>query len=387
MIRGLFPLSADPIHFGHLDIIQQAADQCAELVVAVLDSDDKQGHYTFSQTDRVCLVERALKQIALACPVRVLSSKGLLADLFLREGCDKVFRGIRNQKDQEYEAGQMRLHDVVLPGFSSKVEYLSAKERYRHISSSCIKAMVMHGVDVSSMCPLFVKSKLERTLRDLYFIGVTGGMGVGKSWVCRKLAADLAMTANIEVCVVQIDEIMRHLYAESTPGAQRVRDNIKAWTGAEITVTNGTADLTALKAAIAAGLPEGTMQHLHNLTEPHVYRLLRESLAGRRGLVLLEWARLVEDGMAPLVNNDVLVVTSPNQAAQIASRGTNPEFAAQMLANQTPVGDLERWVRRRIEAKDCGSLMVYENASPELGDLPQKVLKLFPGLKLRDSYP
>lgn len=380
MIRGLLPLSADPVHFGHINIIQRAAAQCDELVVAVLNSDEKQGHYTFSLPDRLRLVERAIQQAQVMGSVRVLAHEGLLVDLFLKEGCQKVFRGIRDQKDQEYEGHQMRLHNVILPGFTDKVVYLPAESTFRHISSSAIKALVGHHADVSSMCPLFVKSKLERTLQDIYLLGVTGGMGVGKSWVCIQLVAEL-VSVGVPVCHINIDALLRQLYAEASPGARLVREGIKALTGATITVKNGVADLTDLKVAIAAGQSEHTLRALHTLTEPHVYRLLREAMAGEDGLILIEWARLVEDGMTRLVNNDAIIVTSPNQAAQIQGRGTDPALAQTLMANQMTTEERIKGLRDRYNRDDCGSVIVYDNiTTPALNGLAEKVGRLFPGL-------
>ncbi len=43
--RGLVPLSADPITFGHLDIIAHASAACDDVVVFIGNSDDKLGRY------------------------------------------------------------------------------------------------------------------------------------------------------------------------------------------------------------------------------------------------------------------------------------------------------------------------------------------------------
>ena len=59
--RGLFALSADPIHMGHLDIIRQASEQCETLVVYVTDNDEKQGSYLFSRNTRRRLIKGALQ--------------------------------------------------------------------------------------------------------------------------------------------------------------------------------------------------------------------------------------------------------------------------------------------------------------------------------------
>lgn len=380
MTRGLLPLSADPVHNGHLDIIRRARAECDELLVAVLDNDEKRGSYTFDLPERQRLVERAIQQTMGGVNVRVVASSGLLVDLFLREGCDIVFRGIRDRKDREYEEWQMTLHGVILSGFERKVRYLVADPQFQHVSSSALKALVMHDADVSSMCPLFVKSKLERTLRKLYLLGVTGPMGVGKSWVSHELALEVNRRG-VQAFHVNVDALLRQLYAEDSPGAQAVRDRIKFLLDVDIPISNGVADLSALKAAIKDQPDPEALMQVHAATEPHVYRLIRDALHGKRGLVLLEWARLAEDGMSRLVNHDAIIVTSPDQEANLTDRGADPDLVKALAANQWTAERKWEEIRRLGKEEGCGATLLHENQRGKpLGSLPDVIFRLFPGL-------
>ncbi|KKW33252.1 MAG: hypothetical protein UY76_C0006G0010, partial [Candidatus Uhrbacteria bacterium GW2011_GWA2_52_8d] len=42
-VRGLVPLSADPITYGHIDLIARAASQCHDLIVLITQNDGKRG--------------------------------------------------------------------------------------------------------------------------------------------------------------------------------------------------------------------------------------------------------------------------------------------------------------------------------------------------------
>lgn len=99
--RGLFSLSADPIHYGHVHIIRRAASQCGTLVVYVTDNDLKRGSYLFDITDRALMVERAIEIAAKEGVgfenIEIVAGNDLLVDVFLREGCDVVFRGVRDE--------------------------------------------------------------------------------------------------------------------------------------------------------------------------------------------------------------------------------------------------------------------------------------------------
>jgi cytidyltransferase-like protein len=59
--HGIYPLSADPIHFGHIDIIRKAADLCEHLSVAILENMEKDP--LFPTLDRVKMTEDATKDI------------------------------------------------------------------------------------------------------------------------------------------------------------------------------------------------------------------------------------------------------------------------------------------------------------------------------------
>ena len=308
MTTGLLPLSADPITFGHIDLITRAASRCDTLIVLIADNDAKRGRYTFTLTERVAMTRRALNTLK---NVEVHSSTGLLVDAFIQYGCERVFRGIRNETDQAYEAQQMAYHDLLLPGFSEHVEFLPARQELREISSSLVKALTTHHVDISPFVPLFVKAVLEERLLGRHLIGITGEMASGKSYVAGELATRLGATH------INFDQLIRDLYVEATPGAQKVRDTLATLLGPDVLMADGKeVDRDALKARLFdPHCPNETRSQIHALTTPHVLRLYRKALAQAKGLVIVEWAQLAEMNMSAMVSGNAIVVEATDRKA------------------------------------------------------------------------
>lgn len=352
--RGLVPLSADPVTRGHLDIITRASALCQELIVFIGHNDLKRGSYLFSLPERVQMLTRAVAHLD---HVRVQASGALLVDVFLREGCDVVFRGIRNEADQAYEATQMHYNDLILSGFSSHVVYLTAAPDLVDVSSSVVKAFVSHHVDVSRFVPLFVKARLEEELCGYQLIGITGGMASGKSYVAGELTKRLKGTH------LNFDELVRDLYVEDSSGAQHVRDQLADGFGDTVLSTDRKAvDREVLKAKLFdPDCPAQRREEASRLTEPHVMRLYRDRLAKTKGVVIVEWAQLAEMGLSHLVNHRVIVVDSPDRGELLRKRGIDAETFARVAAHQWSVDQKVAALEAAAQRVDFGSVVLYEN--------------------------
>ena len=95
---AIVPGSFDPMTLGHLDIIKRAADLYDRVIVAVMINDSKR--YTFSMEERTEIARLTCKDIE---NVEVISDAGLLADLAKRVGACAIVKGVRDEKDYEYE--------------------------------------------------------------------------------------------------------------------------------------------------------------------------------------------------------------------------------------------------------------------------------------------
>lgn len=355
--RGLYALSADPVHLGHLDIIRQASEMCETLVVYVTNNDVKLGSYLFSLNARRRLIKGALQ--GWLPNVEVVAGNEILTDMFLKQGCDVIIRGVRTAADTAYEKQQLAFHDLVLPGFASKAMLLQASPNLEHVSSTLVKAFALHHIDVSDMVPLGVKVALETTLHGQVFVGITGGMAMGKSYVAAEIQR-VIRSAHQPCTVVNFDVLVRQLYVEDSPGAQNLREDIDRMLPGVLDPDRKSVDLAKMKAEVAKADP-GVIRVLHRRTRPHIFRLFRDAVRGQKGLILVEWAQMVEDGMLPLVNNRVIVVDSPDRDAMLAKRGVSKEFFDRFAEQQWPTDKKVAAIEQEIALSGHGRLFQYTN--------------------------
>ncbi len=108
---AVYPGSFDPIHNGHLDIIERCRPLFDEVMVAVLHNEGKKP--LFSVEERVQIV-RELVDGRSDCRVECFS--GLLVDFMDRVGARAVVRGLRAVSDFEYEFQMALMNRRLNPG-------------------------------------------------------------------------------------------------------------------------------------------------------------------------------------------------------------------------------------------------------------------------------
>lgn len=153
---AVYPGSFDPIHNGHLDIIERCRPLFDEVVVAVLMNEGKQP--LFSVAERIEAIREMVDPA-----VRVESFSGLLVDFMDRVGARAVVRGLRAVSDFEYEF-QMALMNRRL---NPRVEtvFMMPKEDYTYLSSRLVKEVFALGGNLTGLVPEPVIAHLRQRLR------------------------------------------------------------------------------------------------------------------------------------------------------------------------------------------------------------------------------
>lgn len=158
----------------------------------------------------------------------------------------------------------------------------------------------------------------------MHRIGLTGGIGAGKSTVARLLAAHGAI-------VVDADALAREVVAPGTPGLQEVVDTF----GPTVMREDGSLDREAL-GRIVFNDPE-RRRVLEGITHPRIGQRTQElfALAGPDDVVVHDVPLLVELGMAPLYEA-VIVVEAPNDVrlTRLQGRGLPREQALERIRAQ-----------------------------------------------------
>ena len=371
--RGLVALSADPVTYGHIDLVRRAGDKCDEVVVLVANNDRKKGSYCFPIDKRTEMVERAVREASIG-NARIVGSSGLLVDVYLREGCDRLFRGVRNDKDLDFEKEQEDLNCQLLHALTGHVEYLPAAESLRLVSSTMVKALVELQCNVEKFVPLFVKQALEERLLRQYRITITGGISVGKSWVANELARRASSIPTKTATHINIDRLIRSLYREDSPGAEQVRSALVVHFGSILADNGRDVDRKALATRLfrAGSVAEEDRSFVTKLTLPHIERLYRSALAGAEGLVIVEWAQSAEMAMGSWTNNNVIVVDSDDRAKFAAERGISAERLAEMDKIQWSVDQKIQHFRSRCARENHGWTIRHQHAYHPVGDAPTK---------------
>ena len=142
--RVIVPGTFDPITFGHIDVIRRARRIFPSVIVAVAESQGKNGvGTTFMLDERV-----ALGNID---GVEVLPFTGLLVDFAREQGAGAVVKGLRAMTDFEYELQQADLNYRL----DSELEsiFVMSAPQYGYISSSVVRQIASLGSDVSTFVP------------------------------------------------------------------------------------------------------------------------------------------------------------------------------------------------------------------------------------------
>lgn len=159
-VRALFPGTFDPIHYGHIDIVQRAARLFDEIVVAVYDKPLKS--LVFLPEERLAMARQSFDSSG---KITVVGYSGLTVDFCHKIGAQVVVRGLRVFSDFEYEFRMALTNQRLAP----EIETVSliTREEHTFLSSTTVREIASLGGDVSSMVPPHVEAALRARFTEL----------------------------------------------------------------------------------------------------------------------------------------------------------------------------------------------------------------------------
>jgi len=191
----------------------------------------------------------------------------------------------------------------------------------------------------------------------MLLVGLTGGIGSGKSTVAR-------MLADRGASVLDADAFARDAIALGTPGFDRA----VALFGPEVVRADGDLDRGRIASEVFADAER--RRALEAIVHPEVRRLIAEGVAGHVGtshVVVLNSPLLIETGSDR--DCEVVVVVSARPETQIArsvARGMDEADARARLAVQLPLGD--KVERADVVLDNEGTLEALEEQVARLWD-------------------
>ena len=171
MKRVMFPGSFDPIHFGHMQVVDKALNLFDEVYIAVLVNVEKErtGNILLSINERVKIIKELYKDNP---RVKVIYSHRLNAtELYYKYKCDAIVRGIRSETDFASEERFCKMinelshnsieviHLITVGTYTSTLRYDPWA-----ISSSLIKKRIKDNKSIKGFCPDVVIRYLRRKI-------------------------------------------------------------------------------------------------------------------------------------------------------------------------------------------------------------------------------
>lgn len=147
---AVFPGSFDPVHFGHIDVIDSTSQLFEKVIWAIGTNQAKAP--MFKLEDRVEMLRRA----NVHSNVVITPFSGLLVPFALSRGAGVIIRSLRMvSMDFEYEF-QMTLINRHLSDRVHTV-YLPARQEHMHINSTAVRELLRNNEDVSEYLPESVR--------------------------------------------------------------------------------------------------------------------------------------------------------------------------------------------------------------------------------------
>ncbi|MEC7924030.1 MAG: pantetheine-phosphate adenylyltransferase [Actinomycetota bacterium] len=154
MAIAMYPGSFDPIHDGHVHIVEVAAEIFEKVYVSAMYNPAKKGF--LSLEDREELLERCFSHLE---NVSTMSSSGLVVEAAQSVSASHLVKGIRGPADLENEI-QMAQTNKTVSGVQTL--FIPADPQLSYLSSRFIREIATQGGDISGLVPDVVADYLSK---------------------------------------------------------------------------------------------------------------------------------------------------------------------------------------------------------------------------------
>ncbi len=154
MATVLYPGSFDPLHNGHVELVETASRLFDRVIVAAMRNPQK-GTPLFSLEDRRAILVESLAHLP---NVQIEVFSKLVVDVARDLGADFIIKGLRAVSDFESELQQAQMNNAI-----SGVEtvFIPSTTAHSFVASKWIREIARFGGDVSSMVPPPVSKRLS----------------------------------------------------------------------------------------------------------------------------------------------------------------------------------------------------------------------------------
>jgi len=154
----MYPGSFDPLHLGHLNIVEIASSIFDEVVVVTMQNPEKKSFLSLEA--REDLLKSSFSHLS---NVSTANSSGLVVNAAVDLEATVIVKGLRSTGDFEIEM-QMAQTNKTVAGVETI--FIPSEPAHSHISSRFIREIATLGGDVSALVPESVASLLIGRLND-----------------------------------------------------------------------------------------------------------------------------------------------------------------------------------------------------------------------------
>jgi pantetheine-phosphate adenylyltransferase len=155
----LYPGSFDPVHNGHLEIVEVASRLFDEVIVAAVRNPQK-GQPLFTLDERKAMIAETVSHLD---NVRITVFSSLVVDLAKEVGADFIVKGLRVVSDFESELMQAQMNRAV-SGIDTL--FIPATSNHSFVASKFIREIARYGGDISSMVPPAVAKRFAEKQQE-----------------------------------------------------------------------------------------------------------------------------------------------------------------------------------------------------------------------------
>ena len=154
MATVLYPGSFDPLHLGHVDVIEQSVALFGKVIVGVMHNPTKPGGM-FDLEQRKEMITASISYLP---SVKVVAFEGLAVDAVKQVKAAFIVKGLRTGGDFEVEQ-QMAHTNYFVSGV--RTVYLPCRPDLSFLSSRFIREIAHYRGDVSHLVPDAVARRLK----------------------------------------------------------------------------------------------------------------------------------------------------------------------------------------------------------------------------------